>query len=193
MKRRDLLISAAGVPFAWAAAGLSSRYASAHSLSDEDAFDAASSDPRFTTFITIVRRSGLELSARGTQAFTVFAPTEKAFDRYPELRESLLGPTSEAFPDTQALVVFVRSHVLLGLYPSPPLGERDETLTSRVGTPITVRKSKPVTISWSSASGKTATATLSNPPIIAKNAIIYPIDNPILLVIPQIPNDIDQP
>ncbi|MGQ0445868.1 MAG: fasciclin domain-containing protein [Beijerinckiaceae bacterium] len=154
-------------------------------MSDKDAFTAGSSDPRFTTFISIVKRSGLEASARGTQAFTVFAPTEKAFNRYPELRESLLGPTSDPFPDTQALVVFVRSHVLLGLHPSPPLGERDETLTSRVGTPINVRNTKPVTVSWESTHGQIETGTLSNQPIVAKNAIIYPIDNPILIAIPS--------
>jgi uncharacterized surface protein with fasciclin (FAS1) repeats len=185
MNRRDLLISAAGSAFASVASGLSSHNAFAQDLSDKDAFAATSSDPRFTTFISIVRRSGLESSARDTQAFTIFAPTEKAFDRYPELRESLLGPTSDAFPDTQALVVFVRSHVLLGLHPSPPLGERNETLTSRVGTPINVLNSKPVTISWKSAVGQTATGTLSNAPIVAKNAIIYPIDNPILIAIPS--------
>jgi hypothetical protein len=48
MKRRDLLISAAGSAFASVASGLSSHNAFAQDLSDKDAFAATSSDPRFT-------------------------------------------------------------------------------------------------------------------------------------------------
>ncbi len=149
-----------------------------------DAFSIASADPRFRTFTAIVHRSGLEPSARGVQPFTVFMPTEAAFDRYPELRASLLGPASEAFPDTHALVMFVRAHVLLGLHPTPPLGERRERLMTRVGTTIEIIDTTPPTISWESAGGRTGTATLSEAPIIASNALIYAIDNPILLVAP---------
>ncbi len=136
--------------------------------------------------MTIVQKSGLEPSARGTQPFTVFMPTEVAFDRYPDLRASLLEPMmSEAFPDTHALVMFVRAHVLLGLHPTPPLGERRERIMSRVNSPIDVISTTPPTISWSSASGRTGTATLSEAPIMASNALIYPTDNPILLVLPS--------
>ena len=143
---------------------------------------AHSADPRFRTFTSIVHRSGLEPSARGTQPFTVFMPTEAAFDRYPELRASLLGPASEAFPDTHALVMFVRAHVLLGLHPTPPLGERSERVMTRVGTTIDIINTTPPTISWQSSGGRIGTATLSEAPIIASNALIYPIDNPSLLV-----------
>ncbi len=112
-------------------------------------------------------------------------PTEAAFDRYPELRASLLGPASEAFPDTHALVMFVRAHVLLGLHPTPPLGGRREQVMTRVGTTIDIINTTPPTISWDSSGGRTGTATLSEAPIIASNALIYPIDNPILLVPPS--------
>ena len=144
-----------------------------------------SANPRFRTFTSVVQKSGLELLARGAQPFTVFMPTEAAFDRYPELRASLLGPASEAFPDTQALVMFVRAHVLLGLHPTPPLGMRRERIMSRVGTTVEIINTVPPTISWESSGGRTGTATLSETPIIASNALIYPVDNPILLASPS--------
>lgn len=52
---------------------------------------------------------------------------------------------------------------------------------SRAGTPIDMINSVPPTISWESSGGRTGTATLSKAPIIASNALIYPLDNPILL------------
>ena len=184
MTRRDLALSASGSVIALAIGSVLSNGARAQAGGGQDAFTVASADPRFKTFTSIVRSSGLEASARGPQPFTVFVPTEEAFDRYPELRASLLGPASEAFPDTHALVTFVRAHVLLGRYPTPPLGERRERLMSRVGTPIDIINTTPPTISWQSSGGRTGTATLSEAPIIASNALIYPIDNPILLVLP---------
>lgn len=184
MTRRGLVLSASGSLVALAVASFLSNGARAQSGSGQDAFTATSSDPRFRTFTPIVRRSGLESSARSTQPFTIFVPTEAAFDRYPELRASLLGPASKAFPDTHALATFVRAHVLLGLYPTPPLGERSERVMSRVGTPIEITNAIPPIISWQSSGGRTGTATLSEAPIIASNALIYPIDNPILLVLP---------
>ncbi len=184
MTRRDLVLSASGSVIALAISSFLPSGARARAGDGQDALTATSADPRFKTFTSIVRRSGLESSARGTQPFTIFVPTEAAFDRYPELRASLLGPASEAFPDTHALVMFVRAHVLLGLYPTPPLGERRERMMSRVGTPIDIINTTPPVISWASSGGRTGTATLSEAPIIASNALIYPIDNPILLVLP---------
>lgn len=187
MTRRGLVLSASASALALAIGGVPSNGVRAQAGDGRDAFSIVSADPRFRTFTSIVHRSGLEPSARGTQPFTVFMPTEAAFGRYPELRASLLGPASEAFPDTRALVAFVRAHVLLGLHPTPPLGERRERIMSRVGTPISIIDTTPPTISWESAGGRTGTATLSEAPIIASNALIYPIDNPILLVLPSDP------
>ena len=183
MTRRDLVLSASGAAIALGGGGVL-RVHEAEANVGQDAFTLGTADPRFRTFMLIVQKSGLEASARGTQPFTIFAPTEAAFDRYPELRANLLRPTSEAFPDTHALVAFVRAHVLLGLYPTPPLGERRERLMSRIGTPIEIINSTPPTISWVSAGGRTGTATLSEAPIIASNALIYPNDHPILLILP---------
>lgn len=187
MTRRGLVLSASASALALAIGGVASNGARAQAGDGRDAFSIASADPRFRTFTSIVHRSGLEPSARGLQPFTVFMPTEAAFDRYPELRARLLGPASEAFPDTHALVAFVRAHVLLGLHPTPPLGERREQIMSRVGTTISIINTTPPTISWDSAGGRTGTATLSEAPIIASNALIYPIGNPILLVLPSDP------
>jgi len=185
MTRRSLVLSASASAIALAIGGISSGGARAQAGDGRDAFSIAAADPRFRTFTSIVHRSGLEPSARGPQPFTVFMPTEAAFDRYPELRASLLGPASEAFPDTHALVMFVRAHVLLGLHPTPPLGGRREQVMTRVGTTIDIINTTPPTISWDSSGGRTGTATLSEAPIIASNALIYPIDNPILLVPPS--------
>lgn len=184
MTRRDLLLSASASAVGLATGSVLSNSARAQARTGRDAFTITSANPRFRTFTSVVQKSGLELSARGAQPFTVLMPTEAAFDRYPELRASLLGPVSEAFPDTQALVMFVRAHVLLGLHPTPPLRTRRERVMSRVGTTVEIINTVPPTVSWESSGGRTGTATLSEAPIIASNALIYPIDNPILLVSP---------
>lgn len=181
MTRRGLFQSASASAVALAAGSVLSRSARAQPGISRDAFTTASANPRFRTFTSVVQKSGLEPSARGLQPFTVFMPTEAAFDRYPELRASLLGPASETFPDTHALVMFVRAHVLLGLHPTPPFGTRRGRIMSRVGTTVEIINTVPPTISWESSGGRTGTATLSEAPIIASNALIYPIDNPILL------------
>lgn len=185
MTRRGLVLSASASALALAIGGVPSNGARAQAWDGRDAFSVASADPRFRIFTSIVQRSGLEPSARGTQPFTIFMPTEAAFDRYPDLRASLLGPASEAFPNTHALVMFVRAHVLLGLHPTPPLGQRRERIMSRVGTTVEIINTVPPTISWESSGGRIGTATLSEAPIIASNALIYPIDNPILLALPS--------
>ena len=187
MLRRHLILSTSASALALLTGSVPSSGARAQAGDGQNAFSIASADPRFRTFTSVVQRSGLEPSARGSLPFTVFMPTEAAFDRYPDLRASLLGPASLAFPDTHALVMFVRAHVLLGLHPTPPLGERREQILTRVGTTISIINSTPPTISWDSSAGRTATATLSEAPIIASNALIYPIDNPILLIPPSDP------
>lgn len=187
MLRRHLILSTSASALALLTGSVTSNGAHAQAGNGRDAFSVASADPRFRTFTSVVQKSGLESSARGLQPFTVFMPTEAAFDRYPKLRASLLGPVSLAFPDTRALVMFVRAHVLLGLHPTPPLGDRREQIMTRVGTTISIIDTTPPTISWDSFGGRTATATLSEAPVIASNALIYPIDNPILLVLPSDP------
>ena len=111
-------------------------------------------DPRLRTWVTLVERSGLMPDFRGTTPFTVFASMEPAFDRYPQERQRLLEKSSGAFADICDVVLFVRSHVLLGLHPIAQLRGREQSLKSVVGTPMDVIDSQPLTMSWVSPGGK---------------------------------------
>src|SRR6516225_2471646 len=55
-----------------------------------DAYTLMASDPRFTTWTRLIDIGGLQASARSPNAFTVFAPTDEAFSKHPEVQRMLL-------------------------------------------------------------------------------------------------------
>ena len=182
MIRRDMFLLALGAAASAVAGGsLPLRPTPAQTETGRDALAIMTADPRFRTWVTLVERSGLAPSVRGKTPFTVFTPTEAAFNRYPDVRERMLAKTAAAFPDTCEVVQFIRSHVLLGLHPVSKLRGDREALTSIVGTSIELISSEPVTVSWLSVVGLTGTATLGSAPLLASNAIIYPFNDTILM------------
>ena len=147
-----------------------------------DGFTVMASDPRFRTWVSIVQASGLAPYARGATPYTVFAPTEAAFNRYPTMRQEFLPSGANSFPDTSNLIRLVRTHVMYGLHPKSELEGHRVTVRSVAGTPITVDGSNPqaIAVTWTSPGRGEGTAHLTAAPIQASNAIIYPIDDVIL-------------
>ena len=159
------------------------RRARAQSTAQMDGLTVMASDPRFRTWVSLVEAAGLAPSARGATPYTVFAPTETAFNRYPTLRQELLPNASQAFPDTGNLIRLVRAHVMYGLHPTSEFQGHRVTVRSVAGTPITVDGSNPqaaLMVSWSTPGRGEATAHLTQAPIQASNADIYPLDDVIL-------------
>lgn len=181
MLRRNLLLSAANAAAAMTLGTMLPQAAAAQTDVGTNAMAMMAADPRFRTWVALVERSGLAPDFRAAKPFTVFASTEAAFDRYPHVRERLLAKTSGTFPDLCEVMLFVRSHVLLGLHPVSELRAGSESLKSIVGTPVVLMNSEPLTMSWASPNGLTATATLSAAPLSASNAVVYPLDDLILM------------
>jgi uncharacterized surface protein with fasciclin (FAS1) repeats len=148
----------------------------------DDALSIMESDPRFSDWVEILKFSGLSQYAQNTPRFTAFVPTNAAFEKYPDTLTSLLSGRSRSFPDTTRQVLFVRSHVILDLHPLSEFSGRTATVTSLAGNPIFVdgTKAPAYIVTWTSINSRTATAHLCGAPVVASNAIIYPVDNVVL-------------
>ena len=147
-----------------------------------DAQTVMLSDPRFRTWVSIVEVSGLTPYARGGTPFTVFAPTEAAYDRYPTLRQERLPNAAASFPDTSGLMSLVRAHVLLGLHPVEEFRGRRTSVRNVAGMPMTVDGTDPaaLVISWGTPAQGKGQARVSGASVSATNAVIYPINDVIL-------------
>jgi uncharacterized surface protein with fasciclin (FAS1) repeats len=73
----------------------------------------------FSRFVELAQRSGQIAQLQGTQAITVFAPTNAAFDRAPVgLLQDLLGQTAGSqagSPDQVRLTALVTHHMIVGV------------------------------------------------------------------------------
>ena len=189
LSRRTLFQVSAGAALLPAMGVLRSASAQGMVVQDvmTDAYSYFASNAQFTTWVRLIAAGGLEGGARGATQFTVFAPTDDALAKYPQVAELLsyqtqVGPRSNnIFPDTSKIVKLVRSHVVLGKH-FPKEAETNKgvmTVNSLAGTPITVDTTKtPVTVTWQSAvTGSALTAGLTGTPINTFNAVIYPVDS----------------
>lgn len=152
-----------------------------------DGYSAMAADERFTTWVRLIDAGGLQGFARALTPYTVFAVTETGWKKYRQIAASLLAYQQQsgshndanAFPDTSKIVALVRSHAVPGKHLSIEMMGKKLTLMSLAGTPIDVDgTATPVTITWKSQAGAgTLIAPVEKTPIIATNAVIYPIDD----------------
>lgn len=143
-----------------------------------DAFATLAADPRFATWLKLIQAAGLSRETMSGRAFTMFAPTEAAFDRYPEVRRTLLAAAESRGAGMDRVMRFVQTHVVDG--------KRDPndfqfSQQSRAGTPVTVESSGLGTlrVTWASDGDRTGSAVVVSP-IEASNGVIYPIDDVML-------------
>ncbi len=88
------------------------QYSSASTYSSSTIIDAAVSTPELSTLTAAVKAAGLVGTLNGDGPFTVFAPTNAAFDALPDgTVASLLRPENQA-----ALTNILTSHVVAGNY-----------------------------------------------------------------------------
>ena len=180
LPRRRLLL-------ARVAAGLGSALlpASGHTQSTPppprgDAFTRMYTDPRFATWASMVELALLAPDAEGNRPYTVFAPTEAAFGRYPRLRRELVPMRSDVEADPMRLKRVVQAHVLLGLHPLAELRGRLSQFQSIAGTPLLVDGTDlggALRVEWRNSEGMHGTAPLASPPVEASNGLVYPLDD----------------
>ncbi len=126
---------------------------------------AAASDT-FTTLVAALTEAELTEVLQGQGPFTVFAPTNAAFEALPAgTVEELMKPENR-----ETLVKLLKYHVVAGAYPSSQLEAGD--LTSVEGSTITV--------TTADGSVKVNDVTVLQPDIMATNGVIHAIDQVML-------------
>ncbi len=77
---------------------------------DQDIVAVAAASPKFTTLVAALKAAGLVETLKGPGPFTVFAPTDKAFEKLPKgTLEDLLKPENK-----EKLTAILTHHVVAG-------------------------------------------------------------------------------
>ena len=128
-----------------------------------DIVDTAAADGSFKTFGSAVERAGLAETFRGIGPFTVFAPTDAAFEKLPA------GKLDELFkPENQAeLASLVNYHVIKGHKTVAELGKWDSARTVHGQMAPILRQDKQVSIDG---------AIVTTADIGSTNGILHGID-----------------
>jgi uncharacterized surface protein with fasciclin (FAS1) repeats len=118
-----------------------------------------------TTLVAAVKAAGLVDTLEGPGPFTVFAPTNDAFNKLPAgTVNSLLLPANKA-----ELVKILTYHVVAGHYTSADLHD-GQVLTTVEGQTLTIGKSATGQISVN------GTAMVQTPDVISSNGVTFVID-----------------
>ena len=140
-----------------------------------DIVDVASGSPDHSTLVTAVQAAGLVDTLKGAGPFTVFAPTNAAFDKLPAgTVDGLLKP--EAKEDLSGVLTY---HVVSGNVDAATLtqqiadGGGTATLTTVQGGTLTARADGG-NVTLTDAKGNTATVTTTD--LKGSNGVIHVID-----------------
>ncbi len=137
--------------------------------------EVAQGNPDFSTLVAAVTSADLGATLSGTGPFTVFAPTNAAFEKIPEAtRTSLMAPAGKE--DLSGILTY---HVVAGRTSAADLtrmieeGGGSATLTTVNGATLTARANGG-TVTLTDAQGGTSTVTATD--VAASNGVIHVID-----------------
>lgn len=143
---------------------------------DKDIVDNAVNSKDHTTLVAAVKAAGLVETLKGPGPFTVFAPTNAAFDKLPAgAVDGLLKPEKKA--DLTKVLTY---HVVPGKLDAATLksqlaaGGGSATLTTVAGATLTARDDGAGGITLTDAKGGTATVGIAD--VMQKNGVIHVID-----------------
>ncbi len=121
-----------------------------------------------TTLVAAVKAAGLVDTLNGPGPFTVFAPTNEAFDKLPPgTVETLVKPENKA-----TLTKILTYHVVPGRLTAADLKD-GQTLTTVQGETLTVSK-KMGHVTLTDAKGGTSMVTIPN--VMQSNGVIHVVD-----------------
>src|SRR5215203_496627 len=148
-------------------------------FSNKDIVDNAVNSKDHTTLVAAVKAAGLVPTLKGTGPFTVFAPTNAAFDALPAgTVDTLLKPENKA-----ALTKVLTYHVVAGKMDSAALikaidaGGGKATLTEVSGGALRATRSGSM-IMLSDESGGMAHVTIAD--VVQSNGVIHVVDKVLL-------------
>ena len=135
---------------------------------DKDIVDNAAGSADHTTLVAAVKAAGLVETLKSAGPFTVFAPTNAAFDKLPAgTVNSLVTP--EMKPTLTKILTY---HVVPGRLTAADL-KNGQVLTTVEGEQLTVMKSGN-SVMLKDAKGGTATVTIPN--VMSSNGVTHVID-----------------
>ncbi|MBX9706952.1 MAG: fasciclin domain-containing protein [Caulobacteraceae bacterium] len=140
----------------------------------------AQGNPEFTTLVSAVQAAELVETLNGAGPFTVFAPTNAAFEKIPAAtRESLMAPAGKA--DLTGILTY---HVVPGNVSAAALAEQitagggSATLTTVQGGTLTARAEADGSITLTDAAGNTSRVVQAD--VAATNGVIHVIDTVVM-------------
>ncbi|MEZ5331453.1 MAG: fasciclin domain-containing protein [Thermoanaerobaculia bacterium] len=147
-------------------------------LPSRDIVDNAVLSADHTTLVAAVQAAGLVDTLKGDGPFTVFAPTNDAFEDLPEgTVETLLEPENK-----DALTGVLTYHVVPGKLDMAALRQiattGDGTLTTVAGGTLKVSMNGPANVVVTDAAGRTA--SISTYDVLQSNGVIHVIDGVLL-------------
>ncbi|AYA38845.1 fasciclin domain-containing protein [Hymenobacter oligotrophus] len=135
---------------------------------DKDIVANALNSSEHTTLVTAVKAAGLVSTLQGTGPFTVFAPTNAAFDKLPAgTVQTLVEPANK-----QQLTSILTYHVVPGRYLATDLKDGQQ-LTTVAGETLTVMK-KGNSVMLRDAKGGMATVSIPN--VVSSNGVTHVVD-----------------
>jgi uncharacterized surface protein with fasciclin (FAS1) repeats len=145
-----------------------------------DVVAVASGNADFSTLVTAVQAAGLVETLQGAGPFTVFAPTNAAFEKIPAADlQALLQPEQRA-----ALTGVLTYHVVPGNVSAAALAEQitagggQATLTTVEGGALTARANADGSITLTDEKGGSATVVQAD--VAASNGVIHAIDTVVM-------------
>ena len=141
---------------------------------DKDIVDNAAAAASVSTLVSAVKAAGLVETLKGAGPFTVFAPTNAAFEKLPKgAVEGLMKPESKA-----KLAGVLTYHVIPGRLVAADLKDGQElTTVNGEKLKVTVKDGKVMI-----GNGKDAPATVQIADVISSNGVTHVIDTVILPV-----------
>ena len=134
--------------------------------------DIVASNAQFSTLATAIETAGLADALNGDGPFTVFAPTNAAFDALPAgALDDLLLPENR---DT--LISILQAHVVAGEYSAADVQGTTSTVTTLAGTPLEIDGTDGVTLRGEGGGA----VQVTQPDIDARNGVIHVINGVLL-------------
>ena len=139
---------------------------------DKDIVDNAMGAKSVSTLVSLVKQAGLVETLKGTGPFTVFAPTNAAFDKLPKAAVAALQDPANA----AKLKGVLTYHVIPGRLVAADLKDGQElTTVNGEKLHIMVKDGKVMV-----GNGKDAPATVQIADVISKNGVTHVIDGVVL-------------
>lgn len=139
--------------------------------------DVAGGNPDFSTLVAAVTAADLGGTLSGAGPFTVFAPTNAAFEKVPQAaRDQLMSPAGkEDLAGILTYHVVSGEQMAAGLTEAIAAGGAEGAKLTTVNGAVLTAKANGGTVTLTDAAGNTATVTQTD--IDASNGVIHVIDS----------------